>query len=1172
LPLALMQFEDRSLPSTITFTAAGIGLDNLVLRFNAIQGVVELLDNTVVVQSKAPKGLSAVTITGNADPLTVDFNFGGLFSIPNGITFNSVADNDTLVVKGPSATNSFALNSGQVTVGGSAINYAGVGSLQVFGLGKNDTITVNSLTKGMATAVDGGTGTTTLTVNGTALNDTIAFTKNQVTVNNNNLSFTHIAQLQINALGGNDTITENGFTQGTAVGVDGGTGTNTFTVNGTAGNDTIVLTTGKVTVNGNNLSFANISQLQVNALDGDDVITVNGLTPGTATTVDGGTGMNTLIVNGTPGADTLALSTGKMIFNGNTLSFANFNQLQINLFAGGDAVTMTGTNPGTVITIDAGSEPNTDTFKGNLPGKFDDNLTLLHFNYVEMHVGGDFTGHFSVQGSGTINDMTVGGSLDGTVASENITTLSVTGDVGPTASVMAVGSGSMGDVTIGGAVDAGAMIASENITTISVTGTVGGTIEANASLSGVHEPDAGNIGSVTTGTILPGGMVMASGSGTIGDMTVNGSLDGTVMSENITTLNVTGDLGPNSTVSASGSGSMGDVTVGGSVDPGATISSEDITTLGVTNNFSGSVIVTQAADVSPPTASGNLGTMTVGGSTEGGTVNVANSIGTISATGGTAGSPVMTIINGGITRTLIATRVDNGNPTPNTVVFDYFYDSSGPGNPQLSVKVTNNPTHVLFDLSLVTSIPSSNTSTTRGFDLAGVFANGSSGIHDIAVEGNLLATMTPAALAHYKLPAGTPGGVQLPLDKLGSVAAQNNVVAGTVRAASVQAVAFGSITQGSVTTQGTAATNVNAAALLAPGTATAQANGTFLVPFFEGQPVALFLVTGSSGFDPNDVLFTDQITDNKSVTATVQVVAGKLTSILLTGDGGAISTALPGAPSITSTGPLGDLNLSSISGIGNVTAPSTFGNMSTGGPIFGTVQTTVGDLGSALTNGSGTIVGTTSITASAITGSVISRGNLVSSITTGNFSGAIAAQGDIGVAYINSTGQLVRFGGISAHSPTGSVVALGNMFGDFNSNGGFSGHIAVEGRTIPGLLDSKTRFGILGGVNVSVGGVRPGSSIVSGGVIGDTDGGTFLSISGAIKGIIAAKEKINFNVSGNMGPLIFDNASINDPISAGVIDAIFVPGSFGSDLSGLNTILNNLNILHVGTDGHLTLM
>jgi hypothetical protein len=978
----------------------------------------------------------------------------------------------------------------------------------------------------------GDSGTDTLVVKGTTGADAFTFAAGQVSVQNGStISYTGVEQVNVNGLAGNDTFTVNGFTPGTALSVDGGTGTNTLTVNGLAGNDAFAIATGQVTVNGSTVSFANVQLVQVNGLAGDDTITVNGFTPGTTLSVDGGPGTNTLTVSGPGGTNSINITTGQVTVDSSVINFTGFNALNVNANGVADTVTMTGTNPTTDTTVTAIVGAG-DSFALNLTGTdFVGNLTVLHFAHATVLVkknssgqGGNFAGHLRVHGSGTIDGATIDGDVSGTLMSEVMTNVLIMGSVTATADLSAQGSGTMDGVTVDG--DVSGTLMSEAMSNIMI------------------------MGSVTATAVLS-----STGSGTMDGVTVGGDVSGTLISEEMSNIMIMGSLSgsatamqtPDSTGSVNGTFSVG-------------------------GNLSGTVQV-----------DGTLSQLSVGGSTADGSIS-AGSIGTVLATNATAGSPVLTIKEAGVTRKLIATRADNGQPTPTSVVFDYVYQgSTGSGsNPQLTVKVTNgNPTTsaVPFDLSLTS------TSAAAGFDLARLFANGTSDVRDVAVEGNILPTVvSAAALAHFNLPANTPGGVLLPLDNLGSVAAQNNVVAGTVQAKSVMAVAFGSITQNGVT-PGASATNTNAAALLAPGTATVQANDTFLVPFAESQTVALFLVTGSSGFNAKDVLFTDQIADNTSVTAVVSTVAGAITSIQFLGDGGSIQTALP-VGSIKSTGPLGDLLLSSSSGIRDVTAPSIFGNMIIGGPILGTVQTTgqrtdpmtgavsqvPADLGSALTDGSGTIVGTTSITATAIPGRVISRNNLISQITTGDFN-VIAAQGDIGVAYVNAMGQLVRFGGISAHSPTGSVVALGNMFGDFNSNGGFAARIAVKGRPIPGL--DPGRIGILGGVNVSVGGMRSGSDIVSGGVIGDPAGGTFLSINGAIKGIVAAEGKIKFAVSGNMGSSIFENATGKD---AAAIDAIFTynnkqPLAFdltGLDLAGLGLILDDLKALTVGKDGHLT--
>src|SRR5262249_50762004 len=388
----------------------------------------------------------------------------------------------------------------------------------------------------------------------------------------------------------------------------------------------------------------------------------------------------------------------------------------------------------------------------------------------------------------------------------------------------------------------------------------------------------------------------------------------------------------------------------------------------------------------------------------------------------------------------------------------------------------------------------------------------------------------------------------------------------------LQAVAFGSITASGITTLGQNATHVDAAGLLAAGSATVLANDTYTVPFDEAQSVAFFLNTGPGTFDVKDVLFTDQVVDNHGITATVTASAGVISTVALAGVGGSIQTSQPITSSITSTGRLGNLTLSSSTGIANVTAPSIFGNINSNGPIFGTIQTTSGDIGLAMTNTRGVIVRTTTInTNQGITGQIISRGNLVSQITSQKaFSGVIAAQGDIGVANINATThQLVsRFGGILSNGQlTGDIIALGNIVGDITAKNGVGGRITAKGHAVAGLL--ATQIGILGNISVS-GNIQVGSAIVSGGEIGDAASGTLLS-SGAIKSIVAAEGPINFGGTGSTsGSFIVQNQTTGANHDA--IEAIFVPSTFDitpGDLAGLSLILTHLNALHV-VNGTLT--
>ena len=210
------------------------------------------------------------------------------------------------------------------------------------------------------------------------------------------------------------------------------------------------------------------------------------------------------------------------------------------------------------------------------------------------------------------------------------------------------------------------------------------------------------------------------------------------------------------------------------------------------------------------------------------------------------------------------------------------------------------------------------------------------------------------------------------------------------------------------------------------------------------------------------------------------------------------------------------LGMGGSAGLGNVTATSIFGSINvTKAGIYGIIQTTAGDLGAVTLGAGGSITGITTISAQgAITGQIIIRGNLISSVkTNGAFTGVIAAQGDIGAiqrdgggnAVTSASGALGRFGGISVKgNDSGKIIALGNLFGDVTIGGTMTGRIAAAGQAVAGL--AGTRLGILG--NVTVKSFAAGAAIVSGGLMGDATGKTVISV-GSPKGFLAAVGGIN---------------------------------------------------------------
>jgi hypothetical protein len=610
------------------------------------------------------------------------------------------------------------------------------------------------------------------------------------------------------------------------------------------------------------------------------------------------------------------------------------------------------------------------------------------------------------------------------------------------------------------------------------------------------------------------------------------------------------------------------------------------------------------------TGSVNAATASLTITTDGGKVNVTNtltslSVGTVLGTANlTAGhfnvvtaqhaAPIVNFVEPTVTRTVAVTPHASGAFTPPD--YGFYYDGTAAGDPRVvvQIKTAGSP----FDLGATTSTA---TNGGAGFDLAGLYSavGGSNGVgvHNVVIGGNLLLNAVPqGAVSFFNLPAGTAGGVQLPNDTI-AVAAAGALPAASIMAKSVTAVAGGSFGGVSADLAG----NSDALVPLAAGTGVTQANDTFQVFVSVASDVAQFLVTGPGGsFDNKGMLFS-QLSPNASnpapVTASDMLVpSGSSTSVqsvVFTGQGGSLTTAQPITSSISAKpgGTLGNLILSSPGGItANITADSIIGNIAaTNGGISGTIEATVGDIGRALTDASGNITGVTTISAGGggltSTGKIIAKGNLVSLVTIkSGLDGVIAVDGDIGViqtvngvAKMNPDGSLIRFGGITVSTGglSGEVIALGNVFGDISVSGGLSGRIAVQGR--PGEFGlASTRFGILGNVAIG-GGISTTGAVLSDGVIGDSAGGTQLTISGTDKGILAAGQGINFGATGSLNTAGIFNPATGANLAA--IDAIFTNNHVELDvthrdqagqLDQLNLILQDLLALTVNNNGQLT--
>ncbi|MHB1423146.1 MAG: hypothetical protein ACYC3I_08120 [Gemmataceae bacterium] len=750
-------------------------------------------------------------------------------------------------------------------------------------------------------------------------------------------------------------------------------------------------------------------------------------------------------------------------------------------------------------------------------------------------------------------------------------------------------------ITIGGSLAAGAKIKVDNLNQLTIGGDLDGAVIAFGQIQSAHV--SGNENGTIEENAAPGTDFQ--------QLIIGGSLTGTVYAGSIATLSVGQDL----TGEVDVTGAIGTLSVGNNLS--GSVSAESLGSLIIGGNFTGQISVT-----------GALGSMNIGGSNSGSIS--AGQINSLSARRAT-GSVLLNITQAGVQRELLASLVDpaasSGGPEEEV---SYFYDGTT-AIPQLFVRIW--PPEQLpdpssrIDLSLVVH-------GSGQFDLArldSLDANGQpayADLHDLSIRGDVLSSVSPAALQFFGLPAGTPGGVFLPLDDLGDVAAAGSVPARSIQGHSIQAVAFGTETlaNGRVV-EAQDADARNAAALLAHGTAIVQADGTFLATVYPASPPqpphpsALFLATKSSGgrFDDQDVLFVAQTSPTVFAPnpISVQVTAASVhrpdgkpgTSVIQTialfGDGGSIQTRQAIIQAITSTGPLGDLMLGSKKGLrADVTAPSIFGNILVHGPIAGTIQTTgqridpvtgavtlvAADLGRLLSDSQGNVIGETQIRTQGegITGRIISRGNLISLVhSDGDISGVVAAQGDLGALLlnpdgspvVNKDGSLTRLGGIVANGGfSGQLVVLGNVLGDIHIDGGLSGRWAVHGRPVAGL--DPSRSGVLGEVQID-GGIRPSGAILSGGLIGDAAGRTDLEVKGAIRGIVAAMGNINLEAKTHTKQADFFQGDLAGTPNGHVLESVF-QSSFDVnvnllDLDGLDEMLLALAALHVGKNGELTL-
>jgi Ca2+-binding RTX toxin-like protein len=293
---------------------------------------------------------SSVVVNGLAAQVTV----GGVDAALDSLVVKGGAGNDTINASGLHAGQvNLTLNGGDGndTITGSAGNDVVIGGRgnDVANLGAgNDTFVWNP--GDGSDTVDGGAGNDTLLFNGANVNENIDISANagrailSRDVGVVTMSLDNIETIDVNALGGADTVTVNDMSKTdvrhvnvdlasqTGSGIGDGQA-DTVVINATSGDDAITITedNGVITVSGlatdvtiSGFEAAN-DRLVINGLGGDDVISAAGLPANILLTENGGDGNDILIggagndtLSGGAGDDTLIGGGGQDILDGGT--------------------------------------------------------------------------------------------------------------------------------------------------------------------------------------------------------------------------------------------------------------------------------------------------------------------------------------------------------------------------------------------------------------------------------------------------------------------------------------------------------------------------------------------------------------------------------------------------------------------------------------------------------------------------------------------------------------------------------------------------------------------------------------------------------------------------------------------------------------------------------------
>ncbi len=1228
--------------TSLTSTLGGFGaggsisygtLANLNIQLGSKQ-------NTLTVAGNGATALTTVTTNSSTTgPDTIFVN-----STTNPLVINDATANDIDNV---------------VSIGAVATVYGKSGGADIINVSSNaPTNTGNLAGINALLTINGGNGTSTANINDTGDRSGTSSTLSNSALTSTafgpsgSIAYGSLANLNILLGSGGDQITITSTAVATTTFVNSGSGVDTVNVNATSGPTTV--NTGA----GSNTNVVNIGSKA--PLAGSIVDNIQGA----LTIIGAGADTMNVDDTGSAAAQTGALTASTLTglsMGPSGVTYSGVSLLNVSLGSGGttqnsfNVNVASGQNLPATTNLNGGSSGK-DILTASWIRDFNNTLNILSFATTAVTIGNNLNGSMTDRNPGTISSIAIGGSLTG---SGVLTVLNAGDPAKPTSPTGLLGS--IGTMTVGGSIS-GLVQVSGDITTLDIglpnTSTTGGVndLSGHVTVGGqlTTASIAGNIwGSLqetlTTNLLYIGGSLLQGGSVSAIN-TVNAAL------ANINTLTLVKDLAGSLTVS----GTLATATIGGSLTTSGVVTVGNLTSMTIQGDLAGQLTVPQI--LSSLVVHGGTPGVIVAGKI--GAISVYAGYGPVAAQINEAGVQrrIEAAVPSAAFPTPLPPPNPTPAVSPTTITFRYLYEglvspaveglnpSTNLANPQLTARVSNSTGSIFpdqFDFSLVTY------SDTAKFNLARLDATGNSGIsgiRNVAVEGDILSKVTVAAASFFGL-GSTAGGVSLPKDNLAAVAVRDFVPSQSIAAKSIQALAVGSLSPNNRLETGAAANSSEVMGLLVSGTTIVQggsSNGTttetYRVPFADlaTQQVGFFLADNQGGnqFDSNGVDFVVQsvATANSSGTGNVvtpsnaprgSVIAlitvvetfdqnsrlqnSVIESINLRGDGGSFHTqqqfgitnnnhaAAPFNLAITSTGPLGDINLQGT--LPSITTPSIFGTFPTNvqitaasiiqttgqrtDPITSLTFTVPADIGRVYVttvNGS-PVLTTTQILANGpgFGGQIYCGGNLISQvISNGNDTGLIVIDpapgetgaGNLGTTFTYPSGKVVALGGVTSNGPM-TTPAIATQAGTTNITGTYQGgSITTYGTVIaniningPMVAPSVTTtngsvlniHGTVQGGFITTYGAVLGNITISGPImepILSASNGSVIAIDGAVQGgyIITGLSVVgNISIGGQViGPMI--TASNNGSI---IINTAMVEGGF---ISTYGSVTGNVSV------------